>query len=186
MYAEKTFDVMNQKGVKVGEIIAYSHPNEYAGAELRLVNAKDINWETRETRAEKRPLERIANVLVTRCCSGLLDIECDVMQTGYDSVRNLRRMLLAVTLTDPDILKDMTDVTVLGSVDIVPAKVHHSCPGLDGEEYPKVIQGSKVWSRVRRAEDTMKFTYEAVADVVCAGMFEEEDIPKQKRLRIIV
>jgi hypothetical protein len=108
------------------------------------------------------------------------------MKSGYDSVRNLRRLLHAVTLTNPDILTGMTDATVLGSVDTIPARVHHICPTLDGEEYPKVIQGSKVWSRVRKASDNMRYTYQAVADVLCAGMLdddEDDEIPK-KRLRI--
>jgi hypothetical protein len=43
MYSEKTFDVTTEKGVKVGEILAYAN-DEYAGAELRVIHPKDISW----------------------------------------------------------------------------------------------------------------------------------------------
>jgi hypothetical protein len=157
------YDVTNAKGVKVGEIHVYAY-GDYANAMVSLVHEDDVDWATRSKKYRPHELVQVCFVTVTRE-QETLEVECRTLTTGYDSVRNLRRMLVAIIKTDPKMLDGMTKVEVLGTVDSRPAKIHHNCPDLDADTYPKQLPRTKPRDGVRTRQ--YMYAYEAVTDVLC-------------------
>jgi hypothetical protein len=122
----------------------------------------------------------LGHIRVTPRVNGILDVGCELSSSGYDSKNNLRRMMVAVVKTDPNIVDGMTDVKIVGTLQQANVKVKHICPQLDGEEtiLEKLIPRARVQARVRRLMEQTKQIYEVVTNVVCDG--------EVKRVKIIV